>query len=79
MHETQAVRPNGLSRRQIELLAIQLGLCAEIGTMKSCEHLDQRGLTGPVWPHKGVNLAWDNIQRHVVEGAGTAERLRDVP
>ena len=50
-----------------------------IGCIKPVNYLHERALASAVLAHQGVNLAWPQVEVHVLHGSHTTEAFGDVP
>ena len=50
---------------------------AAVLLMDACQHLDQRGLAGAVFPHQGMDLAFTQGEIHLVQRLGARKLLID--
>ena len=51
---------------------------AFIRHMHTGDDFDQRGLTGAVFPHQRMDLAFSQFKLHIVQGSDTRESLGDI-
>lgn len=62
----------------VYFLSFDNDLPAFIGRLHTGENLDQRGLPGTVFPHKGMHLSRINIELDLIQGFHSRESLADI-